>query len=417
MLWLSTRRSGEQVAVKLEPLQSKRPRLSFETQYYRVLSGSIGIPNVRWFGVEREFTVLVLDRLGPSLGDLFDFCGGRFSTKTVLMLAEQCLVRIENLHEKGLLHRDIKPENLLMGLGRRANQLYMIDFGLSRMYRDTRTHQHIPYCENKTFKGTARYASMNTHLGIEQGRRDDMESLGYLLLYLRRGSLPWQGLVARTKRDKYAQISEMKYSTPTETLCQDCEPEFATYINYCRLLRFDEKPDYEYCRKLFRDLFVRDGYAFDYIYDWTMIKHARDAEKEREAAKHPRPATLASVVQPLRVNYHQPESLASVTAPQLGTNLNMECEPDVPQLVVGQRRIPLCTSSTAPAPSRGPVPFGTRQPQLPRDDHIARYRARPTSRAEVLPMTPASCSSLVTANAPALYQGPHDDGSRWIQDV
>jgi len=185
------------VAVKLEPVQSKRPQLLYEYQLYRVLAGSVGIANVRWYGVERDFNVLVLDQLGPSLEDLFNFCGRKFSTKTVLMLAEQCIVRIENLHEKGFLHRDVKPDNLLMGLGRRANQVYLIDFGLSKKYRDSRTQQHIPYCENKNLTGTARYASLNTHLGIEQGRRDDMESLGYLMMYLLRGSLPWQGLAAR----------------------------------------------------------------------------------------------------------------------------------------------------------------------------------------------------------------------------
>eukprot|EP01043_Picozoa_sp_COSAG02_P010588 COSAG02_NODE_374_length_23583_cov_12.568855_12_plen_436_part_00 len=277
-------RSGEEVAVKLESVKTKHPQLLYESKLYRLLAGGIGIPNVRWFGVEGEFNILVMDLLGPSLEDLFNFCSRKFSIKTVLMLADQLIARTENLHAKCFIHRDIKPDNFLMGLGKRANQVYMIDFGLAKKYRDSRTHQHIPYREHKNLTGTARYASLNTHLGIEQSRRDDMESMGYVLLYFLRGSLPWQGLKAQTKREKYDKISDKKYSTPIEVLCKGFPSEFATYLNYCRSLRFDEKPDYAYCRKLFRDLFVREGYIYDYVFDWTVLKHQQDEEKERVAS-------------------------------------------------------------------------------------------------------------------------------------
>jgi len=276
--------SGEEVAVKLESVKTKHPQLLYESKLYRLLAGGIGIPNVRWFGVEGEFNILVMDLLGPSLEDLFNFCSRKFSIKTVLMLADQLIARTENLHAKCFIHRDIKPDNFLMGLGKRANQVYMIDFGLAKKYRDSRTHQHIPYREHKNLTGTARYASLNTHLGIEQSRRDDMESMGYVLLYFLRGSLPWQGLKAQTKREKYDKISDKKYSTPIEVLCKGFPSEFATYLNYCRSLRFDEKPDYAYCRKLFRDLFVREGYIYDYVFDWTVLKHQQDEEKERVAS-------------------------------------------------------------------------------------------------------------------------------------
>lgn len=146
-----------------------------------------------------------------------------------------------------------------MGLGKRANQVHIIDFGLAKKYRDPRTHIHIPYRENKNLTGTARYASINTHLGIEQSRRDDIESLGYVLMYFLRGSLPWQGLKAATKKQKYEKISEKKMSTPVEILCKGFPIEFVTYFQYCRSLRFDDKPDYSYLRKLLRDLFVREG--------------------------------------------------------------------------------------------------------------------------------------------------------------
>ncbi|KMS96846.1 hypothetical protein BVRB_8g199220 [Beta vulgaris subsp. vulgaris] len=265
--------TNEEVAIKLENVKTKHPQLLYESKLYRILQGGTGIPNVRWFGVEGDYNVLVMDLLGPSLEDLFNFCSRKFSLKTVLMLADQMINRIEFVHSKSFLHRDIKPDNFLMGLGRRANQVYVIDFGLAKKYRDTTTHQHIPYRENKNLTGTARYASMNTHLGIEQSRRDDLESLGYVLMYFLRGSLPWQGLKAGTKKQKYEKISEKKVSTSIEALCRGYPTEFASYFHYCRSLRFDDKPDYAYLKRIYRDLFIREGFQFDYVFDWTILKY------------------------------------------------------------------------------------------------------------------------------------------------
>ncbi|CAI0419940.1 unnamed protein product [Linum tenue] len=256
-----------------ENVKTKHPQLLYESKLYKILQGGTGIPNVKWFGVEGEYNVLVMDLLGPSLEDLFNFCSRKLSLKTVLMLADQMINRVEFVHSKSFLHRDLKPDNFLMGLGRRANQVYIIDFGLAKKYRDTSTHQHIPYRENKNLTGTARYASMNTHLGIEQSRRDDLESLGYVLMYFLRGSLPWQGLRAGTKKQKYEKISEKKVSTSIEALCRGYPTEFASYFHYCRSLRFDDKPDYAYLKRLFRDLFIREGFQFDYVFDWTILKY------------------------------------------------------------------------------------------------------------------------------------------------
>ncbi|KAL8489769.1 hypothetical protein ACS0TY_025591 [Phlomoides rotata] len=300
----------EIVAVKIENNKTKHPQLLYEAKLYNILQGGSGIPAIKWSGVNGEDNVLVLDLLGPSLEDLFVYCGRKFSLKTVLMLADQMITRIEFVHSKGFLHRDIKPDNFLMGLGRKANQVYIIDFGLAKRYRDSTTNRHIPYRENKNLTGTARYASCNTHLGIEQSRRDDLESLGYVLLYFLRGrsvfvclvlhilflhcyhfsrsinyclfiltnyklsySLPWQGLKAATKKQKYDKICEKKLSTPIEVLCKSHPVEFASYFHYCHSLTFDQRPDYGFLKRLFRELFTREGYEFDYIFDWTILKY------------------------------------------------------------------------------------------------------------------------------------------------
>ena len=132
----------------------------------------------------------------------------------------------------------------------------MIDFGLAKRYRDPSTGDHIPYREGKNLTGTARYASLYTHLGMEQSRRDDMESLGFVLMYFLRGTLPWQGLKAKDKEERYKAIKEKKSKTSIDTLCYGYPNEFAVYLYDSRALRFDEKPDYGRSRKMFKDLFV-----------------------------------------------------------------------------------------------------------------------------------------------------------------
>ncbi|KAI3915660.1 hypothetical protein MKX01_015485 [Papaver californicum] len=275
--------TGEEVAIKLESVKTKHPQLHYESKLYMLLQGGTGIPHLKWFGVETDYNCMVIDLLGPSLEDLFNYCNRKFTLKTVLMLADQLINRVEYMHSRGFLHRDIKPDNFLMGLGRRANQVYIIDYGLAKKYRDLQTHKHIPYRENKNLTGTARYASVNTHLGVEQSRRDDLESLGYVLMYFLRGSLPWQGLKAGNKKQKYDKISEKKMLTPIEVLCKSYPSEFISYFHYCRSLRFEDKPDYSYLKRLFRDLFIREGYQFDYVFDWTVLKYPQIGANSRAA--------------------------------------------------------------------------------------------------------------------------------------
>jgi casein kinase 1 len=280
--------SGEEVAIKLESIKSKHPQLLYESKLYKILAGGVGVPNCHWYGVEGDYNVMVIDLLGPSLEDLFSFCNRKFSLKTVLMLADQMVNRIEYVHAKNFIHRDIKPDNFLIGLGKKANQVHVIDFGLAKKYRDPKTQQHIPYREGKNLTGTARYASVNTHLGIEQSRRDDLEAVGYVLMYFNRGSLPWQGLKANGKKEKYEKIMEKKMSTPIEVLCKNFPNEFVTYLNYCRSLRFEDRPDYAYLRRLLKDLFFREGYQYDFVFDWTILNYQ---SKDDGASRPPGEAT------------------------------------------------------------------------------------------------------------------------------
>ncbi|XP_074375783.1 casein kinase 1-like protein 1 [Apium graveolens] len=297
-------RTNEEVAIKLEYIKTKYPQLLYEANLYKVLQGGSGIPNVRWFGVVGDYNVLVMDLLGPSLEDLFSFCSRKLSLKTVLMLADQMISRIEFIHSKSYLHHDIKPDNFLMGTGRHKNRVYAIDFGLAKKYRDSSTHRHIPYRENINLRGTARYVSTNTHLGIEQSRRDDLEALGYVLMYFLRGSLPWQGLKARNQKQKYEKISEKKVSTSFEVLCQGYPTEFESYFHYCRSLRFDDKPSYAYLKEIFRDLFIREGFQFDYVYDWTILKYQQSQLANPPFRALDGTAGTSSGAPPVRANFN-----------------------------------------------------------------------------------------------------------------
>jgi casein kinase 1 gamma len=263
--------NNEHVAIKLEPMKSRAPQLHLEYRFYKQLGHAEGVPQVFYFGPCGRYNALVLELLGQSLEDLFDICNRKFTLKTVLMIAIQLIQRMEYVHSKLLIFRDVKPENFLIGRQSSAKKdtVFIIDFGLAKEYIDPENNKHIPYREHKSLTGTARYMSINTHLGREQSRRDDLEALGHMFLYFLRGSLPWQGLKADTLKERYQKIGDTKRATSIETLCADQSEEWATYLRYVRNLDFFETPDYRYLQKLFMEAMERHGWQCDWIFDWT----------------------------------------------------------------------------------------------------------------------------------------------------
>ena len=211
-----------------------------------------GFTQVFCYGHQSDFYYMTMELMGPSLYDLFQFCGYRFSLKTTLMIAYQMMERMEYLHSKSFIHRDIKPENFLMGLGDNSKILHVVDMGIAKRYIHKTTNQHIPYRNDKSLTGTARYASVHSHLGEELSRRDDMEAIGYTLIYFYTGYLPWQNMSSSVVNGKTNGILNCKLKMTIDELCKDCPEEFKTYINYCKEIEFMEKPNYCYLKLLFQ---------------------------------------------------------------------------------------------------------------------------------------------------------------------
>lgn len=276
-IWHATHvNSNEKYAIKFEDVNINLPQLILECKIYLWLQSdpaslTQSIPLVRYYATEGEKNIMVMDLLSDNLESLFRKCNRKFTMKTVIMIADQILKRIEYIHYRRIIHRDIKPENFTIGLKPNAHKIYIIDFGLSKKVMN-QNGEHIRYIENKGITGTARYASIFTHQGIEQSRRDDLETLGYMLVYFLKGSLPWMNAPGKDTNERYQKIGEIKQATTVETLCYGLPDQFVEYMQYVRRIKFDEKPNYDFCRGLFKDIAKEQGISYDFEFDWIHKK-------------------------------------------------------------------------------------------------------------------------------------------------
>jgi casein kinase 1 len=264
--------SKKEFAVKLENIDSSSRSLLETEAYILKHLKAFGLPEIILYGCNSEYNILIMELLGQSLENLFQSQNKSFSIKTACMLGIQMVDRIEYIHSRKIIHRDIKPDNFVMGKGSKSHIVYILDFGLSKKYWSSSHKCHIPFITGKRLTGTARYASINALSGYEQSRRDDLESIAYIIMYFIRGSLPWQGLKVNNKDERYKKIGEKKRDTSAKDLCSGFPFEFETFVSYTRNLEFTEVPDYNYLRNLLKNIIKKSGSTIDFFYDWCTKK-------------------------------------------------------------------------------------------------------------------------------------------------
>ena len=227
------------------------------------------IPKVKLFGYSDPYMILIMELLGPSLDSILNSLpDNKMSIRCVCNIAYQMISIFENIHNNDIIHRDIKPANINIGIGDNSKFLYLIDFGLCKKYRSSKTKKHYPYVQGKDLIGNVRYSSLNALEGKSQSRRDDLESLGYVLIYLCLGKLPWQGKISNSKEDKYYKIREIKKNITPAKLCETLPKQFETYMKYVKNLKYEENPNYSYLKGLFLNVLKNNNQEFDYYYDW-----------------------------------------------------------------------------------------------------------------------------------------------------
>uniref|UniRef100_A0A6V3JB66 Casein kinase I n=1 Tax=Lotharella globosa TaxID=91324 RepID=A0A6V3JB66_9EUKA len=274
--------TGQEVAIKKElgvPEPNRKlstgRSLAREYRVLRFLDGGIGIPRPYYFVSGGDRDAMVYECLGQDLGELLKACGGRFGMKTVLMLADQMLSRLEFLHSNNIVHRDIKPQNFTMGLGKNAQIVYLIDYGLCIFVNPNLPPVPGIYGSvGVEMVGTARFASINAHAQIRsQTFSDDLESLAYVLIFLRNGKLPWQG-TGDKKPFNLIRMSKERHSL--SELCQGFPREFQEFIKDARADRL--RPPYHAQRKMFRKALGVTG-VLDWQYDWVVKSHESKQNK------------------------------------------------------------------------------------------------------------------------------------------
>ena len=278
--------NGDNYAIKMENKSKGQGLLELEATIMSYLKGP-NIPFIKSYGYSGDFNVLVMQLLDKSLEDLINKYN-TFSIKTVAILGYQMVNILQYIHDRHIIHRDIKPDNFVMGAQEDNAKLYILDFGLAKKYRSSRTLVQYPYVKKKKLTGTARYASIHALEAYEQSRRDDLESVGYVLMYFLRGNLPWQGLKVRSKEDRYKKILEKKKETSSQDLCKEFPHEFFEYVDYSKNLEYEENPDYDFLRQKFLDVLKGLNEEMDYIYDWTTKSDLkkRQNKKSRENSEN-----------------------------------------------------------------------------------------------------------------------------------
>lgn len=309
--------TGEKVAVKLELVTAEYPQLAYEKRIYERMVNTRGIPRAHYFGTEGDYNVLVMDLLGKNLEDTFNKCGRRFSLQTTLLLTDQMLSIVEAVHDEGFIHRDLKPDNFLMGNATDPQSVYLVDFGLSKCFWNPETDEHIPSRSGKHLTGTPRYASIKNHQGFEQGRRDDLETLGYIFIYFLAGGLPWQDIQTSSKRARYNEILKMKRTMLRDgSLFEGLPDEFRLYFRHVTGLEFQERPDYDYLKSLFRTLYQKQNYQ-THVFDWDRTQAPQNATVRRRPQSSRRPSTRLSSERARRAErmYNSPQPSPSGTEP------------------------------------------------------------------------------------------------------
>jgi len=243
------------------------------------------IPNAKFYGENNLYNILIMQLLGKSLEDIFEkiLHKQKMPIHSVCNIAIQIIDILEQIHNKNYIHRDIKPSNFLFGNNSFNNNIiYLIDFGLAKKYRESNNAEHYEIKEENKLIGTARFASINAMEGLSQSRRDDLESLGYMLIYFLKGKLPWQNFLIKNKEERYNKIKQTKKEIAINELCSNCPKEIGQYITYVKKLKYEEEPNYNYIKNLFYEILNKTGNKFDYLYDWDNTKTIIDVNLESD---------------------------------------------------------------------------------------------------------------------------------------
>ncbi|CAD8185707.1 unnamed protein product [Paramecium pentaurelia] len=285
------------VAIKIEKEENEDVRsLEREVQVLERLNGIEGVPKLYWHGEQDDFNVIVMQILGKDLAHYVK-SKKKFSFKTTIQLGIQIVKVLERIHNKGVVHRDLKPENVLFGIDDESSKIYVVDFGISKIFRDKNGNIH-PFRDNTSFIGTTRYASIAAHKGFELSRKDDIESLIYVLLYFMKGQLPWQNMQNVSDEERTVKVGEMKMSIDLRELFKDVPIEFALILEYLKQLQYLSEPNYDFVVQQFEKAAENLGIQLDYSYDWDQQQQPMKISQSVNSEIMQRSTTLNQQLQP-----------------------------------------------------------------------------------------------------------------------